>query len=295
MDIFSGMKKNLPRLQGESMKIKKGFTLVELLVVISIIALLLAILVPALGKAKKQAKGVSCLSQLRQWGLAFGMYTSEHNGKFPQGWTGVTPEDYGKGKYVWISALEPYYGRDKKMLVCPGTTLQKVAYAPNGVATGKQGPDVVWVEYDEQRSYLKGKFVSYAINHWVSDTKSVVEKEKFWRSINNTGKFGTSNIPVLMDGQFWLVRTRDTDKAPQYDGMFRWENVASSGEMCRVCSSRHGNTTNVLYMDFSVRRTGLKQLWRLKWHKTFDTGAGPVNGKPYPIGWSDWMKICRDY
>lgn len=62
------------------MKHKKGFTLIELLVVIAIIALLLAILLPALGKVKKQAKRVVCMTRLKELGTAYGMYANENNG-----------------------------------------------------------------------------------------------------------------------------------------------------------------------------------------------------------------------
>jgi prepilin-type N-terminal cleavage/methylation domain-containing protein len=65
------------------MKTKRGFTLVELLVVISIIALLLAILMPALAKAREQAKRTVCKSNFHQWGLSFGAYTSDFHGNIP--------------------------------------------------------------------------------------------------------------------------------------------------------------------------------------------------------------------
>ena len=68
------------------MKIKKGFTLIELLVVISIIALLLAILMPALGKVKAKAQAVVCGTNLKQYGMAGTMYTSENDDMFPQSW-----------------------------------------------------------------------------------------------------------------------------------------------------------------------------------------------------------------
>ncbi|MHC4634301.1 MAG: type II secretion system protein [Planctomycetota bacterium] len=65
------------------MKKKIGFTLVELLVVIAVIALLLSILMPALNKVKRQAQGVSCRANLGQWALTWDMYLAANNFKFP--------------------------------------------------------------------------------------------------------------------------------------------------------------------------------------------------------------------
>lgn len=67
------------------MKKKRAFTLVELLVVISIIALLVSILMPALGKARFQAKVLTCMTNLHQWGQIINLYAAENNGRLPAG------------------------------------------------------------------------------------------------------------------------------------------------------------------------------------------------------------------
>jgi prepilin-type N-terminal cleavage/methylation domain-containing protein len=65
------------------MKSARGFTLIELLVVIAIIAVLASLLLPALGRAKRSARSVACLSNLHQIGLALDLYVQEHNDRLP--------------------------------------------------------------------------------------------------------------------------------------------------------------------------------------------------------------------
>jgi prepilin-type N-terminal cleavage/methylation domain-containing protein len=252
------------------MRQRRGFTLIELLVVIAIIALLMAVLMPSLQRVRKQARAVTCQANLKQWGPIWSMYCEDHGGGFP------------KQIAIWPQVVRPYYS-DPKVCFCP------MAIQP--YSKGGRWGYGAW-EYGKATG-------SFGLNEWVLDVPKTgpVEgrrvPENMWRTptVKNV-----SNVPLFVDCATIGATVWPEDRPPEYDGQF-WPYTGNNyDEMRRVCLNRHDGHVSSLFLDYSVRKVGLKELWTLKWHRNYKTGGlWTKAGGAEPDDWPPWMRTFKDY
>ncbi|MHC4120218.1 MAG: hypothetical protein ACYSWO_22220 [Planctomycetota bacterium] len=252
--------------------------------VVSCCALLVLMNIGAFGGAgRRRAKSVVCLSNLHQWGRMFEMFTNDNDGYFNRGW------DVGETD-LWMNALRPYYGDNWNLLLCPAAV---------DVITSSSDWNVhkaAWRDTDLPGGGEHRYVFSYSINSWTNNMHSSRGnrlESSFWKGVRDLE--GAENIPVFADGTWHDAWPRHTDAPPPHPRAFGIGNMGM-GEINHFCIDRHDGAVNVLFMDWSASKTGLKQLWTLKWHRQFNT-AGPwtTAGGVLPNDWPMWMTNFKDY
>ena len=266
-------------------KDKSAFTLIELLVVISIIALLLSILMPALSKVKEKGKQVVCASQMRQWVIACNTFAASNDDAIP-----YAAADLGSSVYAgwWFDELAPYLsdktdtdtsddiGNPYYSSVITENWYLKVRWCPS---SRKRSQDRYETLEQMNIDIGKGDKCSYAVNFGWYPIRSAPKLVAPFRY----GKFGSETAPpmklskirspgsvmafsetnggaVIVNplephfGPFLWVYDTDGDG----DGDSRWDGVNEySGFKPKI----HSDGSNVALMDGHVEYVKFKKLW----------------------------------
>jgi hypothetical protein len=270
------------------MKPETVFSKADVIVTAGCIVFLLANIAAVGPGGQRHAKQMLCLSQLNKWGTFFQSYLNDNGGYFMRGWsdTGTVKSDY------WMEALRPYYGGSDKLRCCPeavvpGSEIGGSRYGGNGVFTA-------WGVFDESwPPVVSGDYGSYGWNGYLANPRPGYgvwgTEDVNWRTANVIGGY---NIPLFLENQFVDGWPAEDNEPPIYDGQ-PWSTTSQMG---RCCMNRHRGYINSLFLDFSVRKVGLKELWTLKWHREFDIcGPWTVCGGVQPSDWPVWMQEFEDY
>ena len=302
-------------------KNRRGFSLIELLVVIAIIAVLMAILMPTLQRVRKQTKSVVCQSNLRQWGAYWATSIAEYDGQFPHpdpsnkeawdrwgkywgGWGGWGWGPYwGWGNWYGYNAhysqtgYHHYQDPTKGIRCCPMATKRAIRKPGGGGGSEDMGGTFKawgWISQN-QSMRIHDVYGSYGSNPWAGVPHPDWDehyRDFLWRTPDVRG---ANNIPLQMDSCYPAACLGDAHTPPpECDAIpdARVQEYWGGG----YCINRHDGFINAVFMDFSVRKVGLKELWTLKWHREFDT-AGPWTkaGKAKPEDWPQWLRSFKDY
>jgi prepilin-type N-terminal cleavage/methylation domain-containing protein len=225
-------------------RVLKGFTLIELLVVIAIIAILAAVLLPVLAKAKEKALQAQCISNYKQIGIAVQIYVEDFGGYFPI----ASYTDANGNNIVWTKELGPYLPQqgnlvtsvENKVFVCPSAKYK--GSFPNGLSRTCSCTGTMLGPNPAPSTSLTATLARKATPLLTpSDTLVAIEAKQESPLANPPSDFGYSNLQ-------WNSSTAAAAKK---------DLALANNNLMTALDFRHnsGKNMTVLYADTSVRST----------------------------------------